>query len=159
MLTIYGVCLGLSYGISFLDPGSGGFFANVNRWQDRAWKVFYLTGPLVPLAGLATGLCLLVAPSKPLSACALVLLVCAVARTVVTATMLGWGCWMAREPLVALAFLVFVLAYRPRGDPTNPTCSTCGYSLRGLPTTGHRCPECGREFTLPAPPPTAKAQP
>ncbi|MBK8266827.1 MAG: hypothetical protein IPK83_00330 [Planctomycetes bacterium] len=25
-------------------------------------------------------------------------------------------------------------------------CMQCGYALRGLPS--HRCPECGREFTL-----------
>lgn len=27
-----------------------------------------------------------------------------------------------------------------------PVCLTCGYSLRGLPLSPGRCPECGREF-------------
>ena len=151
MLVTYGVCFSVSYSLRFLDPGPFGLSAAVAR-ADWRHQIAYLTWPLVPLACLAIGLWLPLGPSKPLAPCASVLVLCSAATAVADLTSFGWHWHFEDDLVIALAFLIFVLAYRPRGDPANPTCATCGYSLRGLPTTGHRCPECGREFTLPAPP-------
>lgn len=69
------------------------------------------------------------------------------------------ACYCGRGSFVALVFSDFVLLWafgpgvimlflrdRYRRERLLPTCSACGYSLRGLPLTSARCPECGRPF-------------
>lgn len=46
----------------------------------------------------------------------------------------------------SVAGLMFIIIHRRWGPPADPCCRHCGYLLIGL--TEHRCPECGRAFTL-----------
>lgn len=53
--------------------------------------------------------------------------------------------WLAVPLLLVYPVIVFVVRpMRRRREPHDePSCARCGYSLRGLPETSVRCPECG----------------
>lgn len=58
---------------------------------------------------------------------------------------------MLWKPMLIAAILPTAMAVRAMQrivrDRKDPFCIHCGYTLLGLPD-GHRCPECGRTFTL-----------
>ena len=175
LVAAYLVICGLSSGLGNLalafQLGTFRFAArvplsDVGKWADWAWRTLWPAVP--PLAYAACGLWLLLRRHKPLARIACVLLVVSI-LSAGSHWALSWRVahrypqyppppWFsvvseqvgyAYEPALALAFALLVLRHRRGGSPDDPVCASCGYSLRGVPRDGHRCPECGAAFRLP----------
>ncbi|MGD8450790.1 MAG: hypothetical protein PVJ57_03130 [Phycisphaerae bacterium] len=163
-LVIYGACGSFWYCLLFLDPGEHGYACNVDWGMDWKWALWYITRPLLPLICLGAGVGLILGRARRIPAAAFAL-VCATSAVAVPEIVCWYGGTVALQggpgaetvqlfvdglcaPAVALWFFIFVLRYKAAIDPSNPVCPQCGYSLRGLPSHGHRCPECGRQFAV-----------
>ncbi len=126
-----------------------------------AWKVRWAVSVLGALGLFCTGLWLLVrkegtgVPPATLllvgvTAPVAIWLLVVITECVPLRGSLGFGISQGQGPALALAFLIFALRYKPPAQTGDPTCATCGYSLRGLPPNGYRCPECGSWFVVTA---------
>lgn len=150
LLVIHG---GLGCAGSALEGGASPWFPT----KGSQWTMYWFSASLFYLVCLLCGIWLLtgrgraIRPAAWMIGCVAVAVFCGrlgpiklIANSYIAG--LHYFLVMAPQTAVSVGLLAFVIRYRPRAETMEPVCWTCGYSLRGLPRQGHRCPECGTPY-------------
>lgn len=137
---------------------------DVYRWANASWRsaVNWSAYMVFLLMCVAAGAWLVTLPRKRLLTVAAWLLFGAISTAIARCLRMSEFTMSSGQslistlrasqyPLTALVFLWFVLRYKRTLYADESACRVCGYLLRGLPTGGHNCPECGAFFVRRAP--------